>query len=551
MKLRSAYLIDGSQLDFGDFNVFVGGNAVGKTTLIVELFFRASTMDRPRWFWLDPQPLNFASEDPVKDLILVFQSMSLRYEGARKYYYSQSVKNLDGNVDLDGRYRFETSEYKSLEGLIRQNHQEQANSFLAQPKYYRPFIAFANCESRLSLLNRVGLTPLDQPPQDAVNVLYRSRGLRKEIDGQVYSQFHLHLALLDHTRTQLDLGLSKLEAPDFIINVDDLQQEFSRIDAWKDEHFIPMQDVGHGIRSMIKLLLNLQDPVNQIVMIDEPEMHIYPAQKRWLGRQMVTLAHKQGKQVFIVTHDPIVLQGILDTPGRTRIFRIDVRDDGSRNINRCDLEHVIDVGSKRNQDSYLQGLFYHRSVIVEGAADRAFYQIMIEELLGRRIENKDLGFIACGGKGASKNVAHISAQVGLRTAIIFDFDALLFDTSILLDVTHLRGGGTNALASLMRLIKQLFGNNASVIKKGIDGADRFGFQSPFVQRYYSEFEQAKRELEKAGIFIVPNGSLESWAPQVDPKVRFPELAPDIIKKDPILRKQLKKFLSSVIGYVGC
>jgi ABC-type nitrate/sulfonate/bicarbonate transport system ATPase subunit len=48
-----------------------------------------------------------------------------------------------------------------------------------------------------------------------------------------------------------------------------------------------------------------QDPVSQILLIDEPEMHIYPTQKRWLGQQLVRLAQSQRKQVFMVTHDPI------------------------------------------------------------------------------------------------------------------------------------------------------------------------------------------------------------------------------------------------------
>ena len=118
-------------------------------------------------------------------------------------------------------------------------------------------------------------------------------------------------------------------------------------------------------------------------------MHIYPAQKRWLGRRLVSLAQAQQKQVFVVTHDPIVLQGILDTPATTRIFRIDMDSEGHRLIKRCDLRHVTDVGAKRNQDSYLQGLFYQRCIGVEGAADRAFYQNIVEELFQTRIEDKD------------------------------------------------------------------------------------------------------------------------------------------------------------------
>jgi len=107
---------------------------------------------------------------------------------------------------------------------------------------------------------------------------------------------------------------------------------------------MPFQDVGHGIRSLVKVLMSLLEPVHQVILIDEPEMHVYPAQKRWLGRQLVSFARLRGKQVFIVTHDPIVLQGILDSPGQTRVFRLDFQEDRTRVIRVCDLHHLEESG---------------------------------------------------------------------------------------------------------------------------------------------------------------------------------------------------------------
>jgi hypothetical protein len=552
MKIQSVKLKDGRLLEFGDFNAIIGGNAVGKTTLLLELFYRADERERPRWYWLGSELPNYVSDKPVEDLRLLQRSMSLHYDGASRYYFSQSVRNLDGSTDLDTRYRFAPSDFEVVNTAIEKADHETAKTLLRGLKYHRPFVVFASCEARLNLPNTAQVTPLNQSAQEPLNVLFRNRGLKSQIDQKVVGQFGLHLALLDHARSQLQLGLSSEAPPSFNDKVDDLQGEFSRIEDWKAEHFASIQDVGHGIRSMVKLLMSLLDPVNQIVIIDEPELFIYPAQKRWLGKQLVSLAREQSKQVFLVTHDPIILQGILDVSSTTRVLRIDMGADRQRTLRECDLKHLDDVGAKRNQDSYLQGLFYQRSVAVEGAADRGFYQIMVEELMGSRIENRDVGFVACGGKGASKNVAYITSRVGLRTAFLYDFDALLFDIPVLRDIVTMLGGSqSDALDKLENLLCERFGNDKRRIKEETGHAEKIGMESPYAKEHKVLFESAFSELSKVGIFIIPGGSLESWAPDAEPKVRFAEVAPDLIKGNENLRRPLEQFLDPVLRFIEC
>jgi predicted ATPase len=551
MKIQSVKLNDGKLLDFGDFNVIIGGNAVGKTTLLLELFSRAEGKERTRQYWLSKEPLDYSSDNPLEELKLLQGSMAYHYEGVNRFYFSQSNKNLEGNIDLDGHYRFNLTEFEKLKSIIDKAEQEEAKNLLKQIKYQRPFLTFASCESRLNLPNDIEIRALNQSPQDALNVLFRNRALKKQIDANILGQFHLYLALLDHKKSRLELGLSRDNPPSFNDKVDDLQEEFLRIENWKEQHYTSIQDVGHGIRSMVKLLMSLLDPVNQIVLIDEPELFIYPAQKRWLGKQLVSLAQKQGKQVFLVTHDPIILQGILDMPGKTHILRIEMDEEGKRTLRQCDLKHIEDVGAKRNQDSYLQGLFYQRSLAVEGATDRAFYQVMVEELMGNRIENRDLGFIACGGKGASKNVAHITSQVGLQSAFIYDFDVLLFDIPVLRDIVIMLHGKFDKLDGLAQLLQDQFGGDEKQIKEETDQAHKVGMQSSFVQKYKEYFKEAIIELREVGIFIVPGGSLESWAPELEQKARFAEIAPDLIKGQEELRKPLEQFLDVALKFLGC
>ena len=186
MRIQSVTLTDGNSLEFGDFNVFIGGNAVGKTTLVLELYSRAVDSSRNRWFWTNGNTISFSTTELSSDLRLLLNSMARQYEGANLFYFSQAAKNLDGNTDLDAKFRFSSQEYAQLRTQIEGSEEVQPDIFTANLKYRRPFISFASCEARLNLKSNVGITALSQPPQDALNVLYRNGELFNEIENKVH-----------------------------------------------------------------------------------------------------------------------------------------------------------------------------------------------------------------------------------------------------------------------------------------------------------------------------------------------------------------------------
>ncbi|MBA7480873.1 hypothetical protein ES707_16336 [subsurface metagenome] len=547
MYIEKIKLRDGEELNPTLFNVIIGGNAVGKTTILLELFDNICSANRSRWYWVDT--LIFNSTDMHYDISLMLQSMVRQWEGSNLYYYSQATRNRDGNLDLGGNLRFSPSEYDKIKRDLENEEPQLSIELFGEPKYRRPFTTLLNCETRLILPSAIEVIRLDQPPQNPLNVLYRNRRLLREISDAIKNQFALELNLLSHKATIIDLGLADNSAPLFDPNTEDLQVEFEKVEVWKSQNFTPVEEIGHGIRSMLRILLSLLDPMSQIFLIDEPEMHLYPSQKRWVGRQLVKLAREQQKQVFIVTHDPMVLQGILDTQGTTTIYRVDQDNNRNRQIKSCILENIPDVGAIRNQDQYLQGLFYQRCIAVEGASDRAFYQSMVEDY--SEIEDKDLGFIACGGKGSSKYVVSIAVQTGLRCAFIYDFDAILSDLGTIEDIYSMLGGDTSQLGSLKAVVDSLVSDKHATKPAAIKQAERLGIQSPLVQDHYAVFDKAMKALNAVGIFVVPHGTLESWAPDVEPKVRFPDKAPDVVRADPALKARFDDFMRPILNYLGC
>jgi hypothetical protein len=161
MKIDKSTLIDGPELAFGDFNVFVGGNGVGKTTFIAELFDKTSQLARGKYFWIGNAECS--SENVAEDLKLLNNSLARRWEGASLYFFSNATRNVDGNVDLSNDLRFSEQEREKLKTAKPDIFNDR--------RYRRPFISFSSCESRLSLVAMSALTALDQPPQDPINVL--------------------------------------------------------------------------------------------------------------------------------------------------------------------------------------------------------------------------------------------------------------------------------------------------------------------------------------------------------------------------------------------
>ncbi len=546
MKLTNATLDSEEQLTFGDFNVFIGGNGVGKTTIISELFHKSADLPRTRYWWI--KDISYVSSDVTADLSLLKGSLARKREGLTTFFFSNAAKSMDGNVDLGDEIRFSTEE---VDQMASQNN---ANVF-NHKKYRRSFIAFSSCESRLSLQNESAMTRLDHPPQDPLNILDRNKILLKEIDKNIFDIFKFHFVLLTHLGIILQIGISKTEPPSFNYAADSKQEEFERIEKWRQENFTPITEAGHGIRSMIRLLTSLLEPVNQIIVIDEPEMHLYPSQKRWLGKQLVSLAAQQRKQVFLVTHDPMVLQGILDANTKTNIFRVDRDDEGKGTVRYCEFDK-LDASHSRNQDQYLQGLFYQRCIVVEGASDRSFYQEMLEQY--PETQNKDLGIVVAGGVGNSKHMAYITAKVGLRAAFVYDLDVILENRELITQIYITLGGAGNPMEAFEAAInadaevqatKSDKKKNQEAAKQLTGYTRKEGFSEEWASKNRDILRYTFGTLASRGLFIVPYGTLESWAPEVEEKIRFAEEAPAQLRKNPSLQKRFDDFATPLLKFL--
>ena len=119
----------------------------------------------------------------VRQLLVVLRQVDPGGGGEQRVL--RLIKNFDGSLDLDSNLRFNMKEFEEVEQSIHEISESEVTSIsklTTVHKYRRPFIALESCETRLSLQSGVGINSLRNPPQDALNSLYRNGQLLREID---------------------------------------------------------------------------------------------------------------------------------------------------------------------------------------------------------------------------------------------------------------------------------------------------------------------------------------------------------------------------------
>ena len=61
MYIEKIKLGNGEELNPTSFNVIIGGNAVGKTTILLEIFDNICNTKRSHWYWVETPILNSIS----------------------------------------------------------------------------------------------------------------------------------------------------------------------------------------------------------------------------------------------------------------------------------------------------------------------------------------------------------------------------------------------------------------------------------------------------------------------------------------------------------
>ena len=189
---------------------------------------------------------------------------------------------------------------------------------------------------------------------------------------------------------------------------------------------VPLHEQGDGMRSFASVILHVLAAITpSVLLLDEPEAFLHPPQARLLG-EIIAKEKSSRAQLFVATHSPDVLQGLVNVaPEHLRVLRIQ-RDGNVNRVKELDKERVkkISVDPLMKYSSVMSGVFHERVIICESDADCMFYSSILDlpEVHGER--QPDVLFVHAGGKHRMKTLAKTLVDLDVPVDVVADIDIL-------------------------------------------------------------------------------------------------------------------------------
>lgn len=381
-----------------------------------------------------------------------------------------------------------------------------------------------NGANRINLVNQQGAGNLQQPPHSSFQVLFRDDNKRKEVRRIIYDAFNQYLVVDPTNLGQLNLRLSKV-APK-----DDMEERGIHAEAVEfHSNAMLIAHASDGVKAFTGMVTEMVAGDPSVLLIDEPEAFLHPSLSFKLGKEVSGIMSESHKRLFVSTHSPNFVMGCIQSGAPVNIVRLTYRNGlaTARILPNKDILKLMRNPLLRST-GVLSGLFYEFVIVTESDADRAFYQEINDRLLkyssGKGIPN--CLFLHAQNKQTVKTIIKPLRQLGIPVAGIVDIDVLKEGGSVwtsFLDSGSIPELERPALATIRQALKAKFDASGKNMKRDggiqiLDESDQEALNNLF------------DKLAEYGLFIVPNGELESWLKPLGANGHGPNWLVEIFEK---------------------
>lgn len=345
-----------------------------------------------------------------------------------------------------------------------------------------------------------------------------------------------------------------------------------------------VNEQGDGVKSLIGVLSYLCIPFYKGFFIDEPEAFLHPPQANVLGRILASDATR-GRQVFLATHSPELLKGLIEENSH-RVKIVHIKRDGNASnfsvLNNEDIS-ILWKDPLLKYSNILDSLFHKTIVLCESESDCEVYRLINNHNKENSNIYPETLFIQCHGKGKMYKVMSALSALDLDIKAIVDLD-VLNDKDIFKKLLKSCGGNWNDINELYSSLKDkieslsreitkqdfmeaveeicnknddvyLTGRNIQKIRRLLDfrlsGWQKLkekGVNGDLSDDIVSNIWEIINYCNSCDLYIVPVGELENFIPSVNGHgVRWME---QVIDKYPSFNsdayKDIGEFISMVI-----
>jgi predicted ATPase len=278
-----------------------------------------------------------------------------------------------------------------------------------------------------------------------------------------------------------------------------------------------LRDEGHGLRELVVLLTALYREDWDLLIVDEPELHLHPSMARlWVG-ELEKECRSKDRRAIIVSHEPTLLKP--SSASDLSAIRLFAPNRPSTVIS----EHIASASADRVTASLLhnpqlvsQLVFSPRPVLVEGVDDIAALSASLSRTQPPEVvAQTDL--VECGGSGGVALWFEVARKLDLDIRAIADLDALLAP-----EVQRVMDADTSVVAKYRSELSVEPPTTSKAIRPLIEAMDKDGVEPnqksrakwlaervPAATGWSYRLEKLLTIWKDAGLWLHPQGTLEA------------------------------------------
>ncbi|EOW9393500.1 ATP-dependent endonuclease [Vibrio cholerae] len=522
-------------LNVTPITVFVGPNNSGKSKILKELqhFCREGSLDA-RSVIIDDAVLKGIKQE-------IFEKKLSHLTKEPNEYESIHEGNLIvGNYDE----RMQIPKAELLQS-VSQNNLGHFRQWFCQ-WFLRFNTLLLDGQGRMQLVREQAGGNLQSPPQNSLSALFRDDEKRKEVRRIVHDAFNLYFVIDPTDLGKLKVRLSEI-APESEIMERGVHAEAVDFHGRAKK----IDELSDGVKAFTGIVLELVAGDPMVLLVDEPEAFLHPSLSYKLGKEVSVTAASQNKNIFVSTHSSNFIMGCVQSGVPINIVRLTyTQGDATARLLPNDKLLQLMRNPLLRSTGVVDGLFYEVVIVTESDADRAFYQEINDRLLkyspGSGISN--CLFINAQNKQTVHQIIKPLRELGIPAAAVVDIDILKEGGQVW---SNFLGGGfipqisQTPLGTIRQALKQKF-NDESIDMK------REGGISALPSEEREAAENLLKQLSDYGLFVVPNGELESWLKHLEVGGHGPKWLVEIFEKmgeNPESESYVKPSIGDVWGFL--